>query len=161
TDGLGEPTLHHAGGGGERTFVVPGNKEYVEGDRIRRPPQGGGEGRGSEGSPDGEGQDAFQFVMSQDEFLDIFLEDLELPDRLRKTLRRAESFTPVRAGYQVSGPAANLNLKRTMRNSLSRRIALKRPGLVDIADLERQLDELGEDGDGEERQRLLLEIEEQ
>ncbi len=161
TDGLKEPTFHRAGTGGERHHILPGNKEYVEGDRIRRPPQGG-EGRGSEGSPDGEGQDAFHFVLSQAEFLDIFLEDLELPDLLRKTLRQAESTTPVRAGFQVTGPASNLNLVRTMRNSLSRRIALQRPRAADIAAREAELQRLTEeDGDEERRAQLEQELEEQ
>src|SRR5512135_1185567 len=63
TDGVREPTFHQSSSGGVRDQVLPGNKEYVAGDRIPRPP-GGGRGRGSEGSPDGEGQDAFQFVLS-------------------------------------------------------------------------------------------------
>lgn len=58
-DGLREPMLHGSPGGGVRDIVVPGNKEFVEGDRIPRPPAGGG-GRGSEGSPDGEGEDDFR-----------------------------------------------------------------------------------------------------
>src|SRR5918998_5840840 len=49
--GVREPSLRR-GGGGRRDHVLPGNKEYIEGERIPRPPGGGG-GGGSEGSPDG------------------------------------------------------------------------------------------------------------
>ena len=82
-DGIREPTFRHSQTGGHREHILPGNKEYVEGDTIPRPPSGGG-GRGSEGSPDGDGEDDFRFVLSQEEFLDLFLEDLELPDLTKK-----------------------------------------------------------------------------
>ena len=47
--------------GGMRDHVLPGNKEYLEGDDDPARPSGGG-GGGSEGSPDGEGEDEFRFV---------------------------------------------------------------------------------------------------
>lgn len=154
-DTLREPQLHHSGRAGERSHVVPGNKEYIEGDRIPRPPSGGGS-RGSEGSPDGDGQDAFQFVLTQEEFLDLFLEDLELPDLLRKQVRQTEGFTPQRAGFQTTGSATNLNLLRTMRNSLSRRIALKRPRPRELAEREEEIERLDPTGEEAERRRQLL-----
>jgi uncharacterized sporulation protein YeaH/YhbH (DUF444 family) len=143
-DRLKEPQIRHSGEHGERDHVLPGNKQYEEGDRLKRPQQQGG-GGGSEGSEDGEGQDAFQFALSQDEFLDIFFDDLELPDMLRKQMKSTDSFKPVRAGHSVSGSVSNLNIKRTMRNSLARRIALHRPRPVDLVALEAELAGLAED----------------
>jgi len=145
TGGVREPSFHRATSGGVRDYVVPGNKEYVEGDTIPRPEEQGG--RGSEGSPDGEGEDDFRFVLSREEFLDIFLEDLELPDLVKQKVKQSESFSLTRAGYSVSGSPANLNLVRTMRNSLSRRIALKRPKPEELAELERLLAEAEARGD--------------
>ena len=160
-DSLHEPSLHHSARSGQRSYVVPGNKEYIEGDRIPRPPYGDGRG-GSEGSPDGDSQDAFQFVLTQDEFLDLFLEDLELPDLLRKQVRHTDGFTPQRAGFSTSGTPSNLNLVRTMRNSLSRRIALKRPRPADIAEREEEIARLDPSGeDAELRLRLEGELEHQ
>src|ERR1700749_3540009 len=79
TRGIVEPVFHHSRRTGRAEHVVPGNKEYVRGDEIPRPT--GGEGRGgSEGSPNGSGEDAFEFTLSKEEFLDMFLEDFELPD---------------------------------------------------------------------------------
>src|ERR1700733_6117966 len=124
--GVHEPSLHRSGSGGIRDHLLPGNKEYIEGDTIPRP-QGGGGGGGSEGAPDGEGQDDFRFALSRDEFVDLFLEDLELPDLAKRRVVSAEAVTWHRAGYSVTGSPANLALNRTVRNSLSRRIALKRP----------------------------------
>jgi uncharacterized sporulation protein YeaH/YhbH (DUF444 family) len=150
-DGLREPGFRRAAEGGVRDYVVPGNKDYVEGDLIPRPPGSGGNGGGSDGSPDGDGQDDFVFVLSKDEFLDIFLDDLELPDLVKKNVRHSESHTLTRAGYSVSGSPANLNLVRTMRNSLSRRIALRRPRPADIAELEDEIKALEESGADPER----------
>src|SRR4051794_11122635 len=41
-DDLREPSFRRAQSGGQRDFVLPGNKEYLEGDSIPRPPGGGG-----------------------------------------------------------------------------------------------------------------------
>jgi len=164
TDRLKEPQLRHSGSQGERDYVLPGNKEFAVGDRIPRPQSQGGGGGGSEASADGGGEDAFQFVLTQDEFLDIFLEDLELPDMLRKQLRSSDSFSLVRAGHSVSGSATNLNLKRTMRNSLSRRIALKRPRPGEMAAREAEIARLADaesEDEIERRTRIEGELEEQ
>ena len=70
----------------------------------------------------------------------------------------------VRAGYSVSGPASNLNLKRTMRNSLSRRIALRRPRPADLAAREAEIEKLAdseEADDVEARGKLEVDLERQ
>jgi len=139
--GVHEPSFRRTATGGKREHVLPGNKEFSEGDTIPRPPEGGG-GGGRTGSSDGEGEDDFQFVLSRDEFLDIFLDDLELPDLIKHKVKQASATTLTRAGFSVTGSPGNLNLVRTMRNSLSRRIALKRPKPEEIAALEQELAEL-------------------
>lgn len=150
-DGLREPNFRRSGQGGVRDHVVPGNKEYVEGDTIPKPQGGAGGDGGSQGSPHGEGDDDFRFLLSKDEFLDIFLDDLELPDLTKKKIRQSESYNLTRAGFTVTGSPANLNLLRTMRNSLSRRIALKRPKSDDILALQAEMRRLEESGDDPER----------
>src|SRR6202522_1741303 len=124
--GVQEPSLRRSSSGGTRDYLLPGNKEYMEGDTIPRPPGGGG-GSGSEGAPDGEGQDDFRFALSREEFVDLFLEDLELPDLAKRRVVNAEAMVYHRAGYSVTGSPANLALNRTVRNSMARRIALRRP----------------------------------
>jgi uncharacterized sporulation protein YeaH/YhbH (DUF444 family) len=161
TDGLREPNFRRVSHGGVRDHVVPGNKEYVEGDQIRKPQGGDGEG-GSEGSPDGSGDDDFVFVLTKEEFLDIFLDDLELPDLVKRKIKQTESTTLMRAGFSVTGSPSNLSIIRTMRNSLSRRIALKRPKPADIAALEEQIRALEESGDDpEELSALRVEFDRQ
>lgn len=121
-----EPTFHTAREGGHREYVLPGNKTYRKGDRIDKPPGGGG-GAGREGAPESEAEDNFLFVLSRDEFLDLFFEDLELPDLIKRNIKRSEAAKPRRSGLSVTGSPANLSVPRTMRNSIGRRIALRRP----------------------------------
>jgi uncharacterized sporulation protein YeaH/YhbH (DUF444 family) len=150
TQSVHEPTFRRASKGGLREHLLPGNKEYVEGDTIPRP-QGGGGGSGSEGSPDGEGQDDFRFALSQDEYVDLFLEDLELPDLAKRRVVDAEALDWFRAGYSVTGSPANLALNRTVRNSLSRRIAMRRPKADEISKLREEIETLEREGTDHER----------
>jgi uncharacterized sporulation protein YeaH/YhbH (DUF444 family) len=140
TRGITEPMFHRASSGGWRDYIVPGNKKYVVGDTIERPPSGEGDGRGSASPDDGGEQDAFEFVLSKEEFLNLFFEDLELPDLVKTRLKESESTQLARAGFSIAGTPANLNLVRTMRNSLARRISLHRPTPSEIAALQRQID---------------------
>jgi uncharacterized sporulation protein YeaH/YhbH (DUF444 family) len=126
------------------------------GDTIQRPPGGGG-GSGSEGSPDGEGEDDFRFALSREEFVDLFLEDLELPDLAKRRVVNADALVYHRAGYSVSGSPANLALNRTVRNSLSRRIALRRPKPEELQALRDQIEAL--DGPEDEPKRIELQEE--
>ncbi|MBB5764884.1 YeaH/YhbH family protein [Methylorubrum rhodesianum] len=139
-DGVREPRFARQPGTGHQDYILPGNKTYVEGDRIERPPGGGGGGGAGEGGEGSEnGEDAFHFVLTREEFLDLFLEDLELPDLAKRRLAVVETEGLRRAGYTVSGSPANLALSRTLRNSMSRRIALKRPKLEEVAALEAEI----------------------
>ena len=139
--GVHEPTFRRSSSGGVRDYLLPGNKEYIAGDTIQRPPQGGG-GSGSEGSPDGEGEDDFRFALSREEFVDLFLEDLELPDLAKRKVVNAEALVYHRAGYSVSGSPANLALNRTVRNSMARRIGLRRPKPEELVALREEIDAL-------------------
>ena len=135
---LREPTFRHNSNSGSRDFVLPGNHDYSAGDTIPKPKEGGG-GSGSKGSPDGSGEDDFVFSLSKDEFLDLFFEDLKLPNMVKAKLKDMRSPKPMRAGYSSDGPPAKLNRVRTMRNSLARRIALRRPSEASIKTLEDEL----------------------
>ena len=152
--GVHEPGFHRDRQGGVRDHVLPGNKEYVAGDAIPRPQSGGGSG--SEGSPDGEGEDEFRFTLSRDEFVELFLEDLELPDLAKRRVVDTECLSWERAGYSVSGSPANLALLRTVRNGLSRRIALRRPKPDEIAALRGEIETL--DADDPRRAALQEEL---
>ncbi len=133
-DGMNEPRFRREGG--TRDMVLPGNKKFVEGDMLPR----SGEGREKASGPgEGDGEDAFRFVLSRDEFVDLFLDDLELPDLAKRKLAEAESEGLRRAGYSTSGSPANISVSRTVRLALARRVALRRPRAETIAQLEAEI----------------------
>src|SRR6202790_5555145 len=131
TRGITEPVFHHSRRTGRSDHVVPGNKEYVPGDEIPRP-QGGGDGGGREGSPDGSGDDAFEFTLTKEEFLDMFFGSSDLPALVKKSLKDTTAVDLHRAGYTVTGNPSNLSIPRTMRLTMARRISLRRPKLSEI-----------------------------
>jgi uncharacterized sporulation protein YeaH/YhbH (DUF444 family) len=128
---LREPSFSMGRNTGSRDYVLPGNEQYQVGDEIPKP-QGGGGGRGSEGSPDGEGQDEFTFTLTKEEFLDLFFDDLKLPNLIKVKLKDLKAPKTARAGFTTDGQPARLNHARTMRKSLGRRLALRRPSLAEI-----------------------------
>ena len=117
------------------TTCCPATRSTQVGDEIPKP-QGGGGGRGSQGSPDGEGQDEFTFTLTKEEFLDLFFDDLKLPNLIKVKLKDLKAPKPARAGFTTDGPPARLNHTRTMRKSLGRRMALRRPSEAEIERLE-------------------------
>jgi uncharacterized protein len=121
---LSEPVFHH-GQGGQRDMVHPGNSEYLTGDRIERPKGGGGKGSGKGQAGDsGEGEDDFAFALSKEEFMQVFFEDLALPDLVRTQLAETPEWKSHRAGFTSDGNPSSLHVVRSMRGALGRRIAL-------------------------------------
>lgn len=150
TRDISEPVFQH-GQGGERTIVAPGNKEFVEGDRLRRPGgAGGGDGTGEGGASDqGEGMDEFAFSLTREEFLDFVFDGLALPHLERKQLVDLEEVRPVRAGISRDGVPARVNIVRSMREAQARRIAMRAP-------IRRALREAQEALEAEERKDSVL-----
>jgi uncharacterized sporulation protein YeaH/YhbH (DUF444 family) len=156
--GVHEPTLRRSSKGGMRDYLLPGNKKYIEGDTIPRPEQQGGQG--SKASDSGEGEDEFRFALSDEEYLDLYLEDLELPDLAKRQVTGVESVQWRQAGYSTSGPPSRISVPRTLRHSMSRRIALKRPKSDEIRALRERIEKLErEGGQFEELVKLRAELE--
>ncbi len=119
-----EPTFGH-GQGGSVESVHPGNREYVSGDRIARPPGGGAGGAGAGASPDGGGEDDFVFRITREEFMQYFFDDLALPHLVRtQLLPDAPEWKSQRAGFVSEGNPTSLHVVRSMRTALGRRIAM-------------------------------------
>jgi len=136
---ISEPVFGH-GPGGVREIVHPGNKEYIQGDRIERPKGGQGSGSGKgQASDSGEGEDDFVFALSKEEFMQVFFEDLALPHLIRTQLAEVPEYKTHRAGYTSDGTPNNLHVVRSMRGALGRRIALGASSRRTVKELEAEL----------------------
>lgn len=142
TRDISEP-MFHQGKGGVRDRVHPGNDQFTRGDKIDRPPggSGGGSGKG-EASNSGEGDDDFVFEISKDEYLELLFEDLELPNLQKNRLNKLVEYQIYRAGFTNDGVPANINIVRSLRSSLARRIAMSASKKKLLKELERELAEL-------------------
>jgi len=143
--GIDEPQFNHNPQTGSRDIVLPGNKDFVEGDQLEKPKGGSGSGSGGgagESSNEGIGEDEFGFALSNDEFVNILFEDLELPHMISKENKAVERFELTRSGYTNDGTPSQMNLEKSMVNSIGRKIALKFPKLRKIRELEEELDNL-------------------
>ena len=138
-----EPYLHH-GAGGQVTHVVPGNKEFTRGDQIPRPRGGGGGSGPGQASNEGEGLDEFVFQISQQEFLDVLFDDMELPNLSKRQLSGLEEFKRVKGGFSSDGAPSNLSVTRSMRSAMSRRIALGAGRRTELRETEAELEALAD-----------------
>ncbi|GAB6854254.1 YeaH/YhbH family protein [Asaia astilbis] len=143
-DVLHEPSFHRQFSAGARHYVLSGNKEFVKGDRLRRPPGGEGAsgGQGSGAGEQGGGEDSYRFVLSREEFLDLFFDDLELPDLVKREAAATTSMATSRSGLTSDGSPSQIDLGRTMRRSMGRRIGLKRPKPQELIEIEAEISTL-------------------
>ncbi|HOW50052.1 MAG TPA: YeaH/YhbH family protein [Rubrivivax sp.] len=139
---LNQPVFGH-GAGGIRETVHPGNREYVRGDHIERPKGGGAGGPGKgQASDSGEGEDDFVFTLSREEFMQVFFEDLALPNLVRTQLSETPEWKYHRAGFTSDGTPNNLHVLRSMRGAIGRRIAIGAASRHELRRLEAEHDEL-------------------
>ena len=135
---ISEP-MFHRGKGGHVERILPGNDNFIAGDRIKRPDGGESGGSGGNASNDGEGEDNFIFELTREEFLELYFEDLELPDLVKKELTKINAFKTVRAGVSASGIPNNINVLRSMKQATGRRVALSSPYKRQLKELEEEL----------------------
>jgi hypothetical protein len=154
--GINEPQFTYDKDTGDKKHVHPGNKEYAEGDLIKKPKGGGGQGSGQgKGSNDpSTSEDEFTISISREEFLDYFFSDLELPDLVKKHLNSLVDFKQKRAGYSNYGNPSRLNITKSYKNSMARRMALGMYFDKKIKDIEDKLK-----GNLTDDERILLEAE--
>jgi uncharacterized sporulation protein YeaH/YhbH (DUF444 family) len=138
---VNEPSFGHAHGG-VWEVINPGNQEYQKGDQIARPKGGAGAGKGKAGNSDQTSEDDFIFELSREEFMNYFFEDLELPHMVKTQLTATVEYKNQRAGYTVSGTPSNIHVLRSLRGALGRRIAVGGKPRRQLAEAERELEEL-------------------
>ena len=156
---LSEPVFGH-GPGGIREVVHPGNKDFIRGDRIQRPKGGGGQGSGQgQASDSGEGEDDFVFALSKEEFMQVFFEDLALPNLVRTQLAETPEWKSQRAGFSSDGTPNNLHVVRSMRGAIGRRIALGSGSRAELRELEDEYEALERAPKNDQRLARLKELE--
>lgn len=120
---LSQPRITH-GPGGKRAYVHPGNKEYQQGDRIERPPSGGGgAGSGQKAGDGDDGEDDFTIHLNEEEFLNVIYEDLGLPNLNIFSAADTTKTQLKYSGLVSQGPPEKLHLVRSKREQLGRVIA--------------------------------------
>lgn len=131
--GIEEPTFVYDNSKGTKHRILPGNpaevkvSKFVEGDQIPKPPPSGGKGSGKgKGSNDPSvGEDEFVISISKEEFLNYFFDDLELPDLAKKYLMSEDAKKFKRHGFKTDGPFSSIDMVKSYKNSLARRIGMQ------------------------------------
>ncbi|MET4696573.1 YeaH/YhbH family protein [Endozoicomonas lisbonensis] len=155
TKDLSEPHFQH-GQGGRYKQVHPGNKDFVQGDRIKRPNGGAGRGSGSgKAGNSGDGMDEFTFQINHEEFLSHMFDDLELPNLVRKQLHDATEYETKNAGFTNEGSPDRLNIVRSLRSAHARRIALGGSSRKEIRALKKELREMEVSPDATDLERAI------
>ena len=127
-----------------RDYVLPGNKKYIEGDAIPRPEQGGGQGRRRAIAARAKTNFA-----SRCRTKNISISISKTSNCRISPSARSPGATSVQwrqAGYSASGPPSRISVPRTLRHSMSRRIALKRPKAEEIDALREEIEQLEREG---------------
>lgn len=156
-DSISEPQFQHDKDSGNGDIVLPGNEAFSPGDLIAKP-KGSGQG-GKKATDDGEGEDEFEFLISASEYHDLLFEGLDLPNLKKKALNKITKMETRRSGHTIDGTPNNLDLIKSVKNSLSRRIALKFPKLKLIEKLKEELEYLeNKPSKSEEDENRILEI---
>ena len=155
--GTVEPMFRRAGGG-DQDHVLPGDGSFNRGDRLPKPKEGDG-GAGGNQAGSGEGEDGFEFTLTRQEFLNYFFDEMELPRLARNQIGLTNLSKPRRAGISVSGQPTALDIRRTMKNSLGRRIALKRPHRDEVERLQHEVAAAVQEDDAERLRVARAELE--
>ncbi len=151
--GVKEPSFHHDPRSGKKHYVRPGNDKFNEGDRVPKPEDGEGKGRGRGSNSPGTSEDDFMVILSREEFLKYFFEDLELPNLIKKYMASTVNYRNRRAGYTRNSVPSRLNLKTSYQFSLARQIALHGAYDNKLKSLEEALDNTTEEGEREQLEK--------
>lgn len=154
--GVKEPSFRHDPRSGKKHYVRPGNDKFSEGDRVPKPDEDEGSGQGRGSNSPGTSEDDFMVILSREEFLKYFFEDLELPNLVKKYMESTVSFRNRRAGYTRNSVPSRLNIKTSYQFSLARQISLHGAYDAKLKKLKERFEQATEKA---EREKLTQEIE--
>lgn len=122
-DEIEEPYFGYDMATGERDIILTGNKTLRKGDKVKRPPSS--EDEGYDGSDTGEGLDDFTFTLTKEEFLELYFSDMSLPNFIKEAMAGSSKWKLKRSGYSKEGIPPRLDLVKTLKQGLARRIATR------------------------------------
>ena len=154
--GLDKPSFNFKQGSGNLRNVFSGNDKYNVGDTIPKPKKG--EGSGKEGGSGDDGESDLEFTLTKKQFFDIYFEDCELPDFVKKDA--GDNYIEVynRAGFIKEGTPNKLNIIKTMKQAAGRKFGLKMTFTNKLNNLIKRLNELSEIPEQELSEDQVLEI---
>ncbi len=122
---VSEPSFALDPASGASGRIIPGNDQYRVGDKIpRNPSQGQGRGNGQgPGNGDSEEEDTFRFALSREEYLSLLFDELELPALVKKDLLQIDESRFRRGGVVRYGNPSTVDVSRTFKASIGRRVA--------------------------------------
>lgn len=120
-DGTTEHHLYKDPAQGIKRKIFTGNKKFQKGQIIRK--EDVDNASGNKGSDSGEGEDGFTFVLSKEEFCDIYFDDLALPNFVKRSFKGSMLQVRRRSGVAPVGPPPKLNYKKTIFQHLMRQVA--------------------------------------
>lgn len=134
---INEPMFAYGQNGYQET-VLSGNKKFIVGEHLPRPLEAGADSQGRAYNC-GQSEDNFSFELSREEFYELFFEDLALPHLVKTQLLQEPHHKLIRTGYSRSGVPSKLNISRSLKNSLGRRIGLIKPYQKELNELQAKL----------------------
>lgn len=129
---MSEPSFKHDASRGKGKHVLTGNKTLQKGDRIDHNSK---EVQESGAGDSGEGFDEFTFTLTKDEFLDLYFSDMELPAFIKESLKGSDKMKWKRHGYSREGIPPRLDVMKSLKQALARRIATGSEQYIDNIDL--------------------------
>lgn len=132
-DEIDEPSFDFDMSTGERDLIYPGNESLQKGDKIYKPPKS--EDEGNEASDTGEGLDRFTFTLTKEEFLELYFSDMRLPDFIKESMKGTSKWKMTRTGYSKEGIPPRLDLIKTLKQAMARRIATGSERYLDDIDM--------------------------
>jgi len=130
---VSEPSFGHDPARGKSKHVLTGNRTLKKGDRVDQPPKD--DGKGPQGSDSGDGFDEFTFTLTKEEFLELYFSDMELPDFIKERIIGSTKEKWKRHGYSKDGIPSRLDLPKTLKQALARKIATKSKRFLDNVDM--------------------------
>ncbi len=132
-DEIEEPSFDFDMSTGQRDVIFTGNKTLQKGDRVYRPPTSDEDG--TDGSDTGEGLDDFTFTLTKEEFLELYFSDMKLPSFIKESLKGTNKYKLKRTGYSKEGIPPRLDLVKTLKQAMARRIATGSKRFLDDIDM--------------------------